>query len=126
MGSIVSIEERNSRPKTLHSGLCIRRTMVGVPRASSLQIRIQKENVMRKIILAVVATAAIVSAGSMSIDRADATTLGAATASARLDSEAAPPVTEVRWWWHRRHHPFFRAFAFHRFHRFHHRCWRCW
>jgi hypothetical protein len=92
-----------------------------------LQIRIQKENKMRKIILAVVATTAIIGAGSLSIDRADATALGAATANARLDSEAAAPVTEVRWWWHRRHYrPFYGAFAFHRFHRFHHRCWRCW
>jgi hypothetical protein len=81
---------------------------------------------MRTIALAMILATAILTAGSLA-DRAEATTLGAPAANARLAAEAFDPVTEVGWWGHprfHRHHHHHRVFFFHRFHRFH-RCHWC-
>ena len=91
---------------------------------------------MRKIVLAIVAAAAILTVGSLQSDRAAAMTLGTATADARPAADNL--VTNVAWWgrpWHHRRFvvvrsrvfviPHRRYYAYYRPH-FYHRYWCRW
>ena len=72
---------------------------------------------MRRIALAIATAAAMLGAGLLISDRAEATALGVATSNMRLAAETVDPVTDVAWWRH--HRRFHRTVFFHRRHYFH-------
>ena len=81
---------------------------------------------MRRLLLVNIAVA-VLGAGALMADRADATTFGTA-AGLRSAVDGAAPIEEVQYWryrHHRRHayYPYaYRSYAY--YPRFHHRYWR--